>query len=290
MEKVSVIMPCYNHAGFIGESIESILNQSYGDLELIIVDDRSIDDSVEIIKEYERADKRVVFRQNSENLGVSNTRNNAINTSSGEYIAFCDADDVWEKDKLETQIRILSKNPSYGAMHSDSIVIDEKGRPTGKRFSTLNHKGSKVSGYLFYALCLRNFINTQTVILKRDCLNGKTPFKEDFKYFEDWICWINIAKDHNFLYVDEPLAKYRVHEKSTRRDREGYIEHRIRVYDYILNRYPDIPLKIRSKIFYQIGINYSKLGERFKARDFFYKGFNAHRSNFRSLFRYLFTR
>ena len=288
MSEVSVIMPCYNHGKFLSEAIESILGQSYEDLELIIVEDCSKDNSAEIIRKYEQIDKRIVAVYHKNNEGVSRSRNDAIARVSGNYIAFCDADDIWEKDKLSIQIDCFSKYPEYGVIHSDSIIIDESSRPTGEHFSSLYQKGMKLSGNLFEELCTRNFINTPTVIMRRKCINDAGLFEESFKYNEDWIYWVRTAQKNLFFYIPESLVRYRIHSRSTMLDGMGFTDQIIKASNFILNMFPDMPNKAKSRLFYAIGMEYRYITEKRQAREFFIRSIKADPLNLRTYFRLMF--
>jgi glycosyltransferase involved in cell wall biosynthesis len=283
--EVSVIMPCYNHSRYLPESIESILGQSYGDLELIIADDCSSDNSVDVIESFKRRDKRIIGIYNKENKGASGSRNSAMTASKGNYVAFCDADDVWEKEKLRIQMNCMLNNRGYAAIHSDSTIIDGQGNPTGERFSSL-HQSKKRSGSLFHELCIANFINIQTVLLRRQCVNDVGLFEEDIKYVEDWIYWVKVANRFNFFYIDEPLGRYRVHEGSTNKNIEGCTKNLIKGYNRILSNFPDIPKKIRARIYYELGINHAALGEKVEARKYFLGSFKKDKLNLKSFLRY----
>src|ERR1700747_2112095 len=113
MPLFSVIIPCFNHASFVGEAIEAVLAQSIGDLELIVVDDCSRDNSSEVIEKYVKSDSRVCAIYHETNQGISPTRDDAIRVAQGEYLAFCDADDVWMPTKLAHQLELLQKHPEH---------------------------------------------------------------------------------------------------------------------------------------------------------------------------------
>ncbi len=283
--QVSVIMPCYNHARYLSEAIDSILGQSYDDLELIITDDCSSDKSVDIIDSYKRIDRRVISICNKINKGASKSRNSAITISKGNYVAFCDADDIWEKDKLKIQLDYILNKSGYDVIHSDSTIINGQGIPTGERFSSLNKKG-KMTGNLFYELCLSNFINIQTVLLRRECINNVGLFEEDIKYVEDWVYWVKVARNYRFFYIDEPLGRYRIHEGSTNKNIEGCTINRIKGYNRILSRFPDLPMNIKSRIYYELGINHNALREKVEARKFFLESFKLDKSNLKSFLRF----
>jgi glycosyltransferase involved in cell wall biosynthesis len=285
MPNVSVIMPCYNHARYVKEAVEGILAQTFGDLELIITDDCSKDNSPGIIHEYEKKDPRVIGIYHRKNEGEGKSRNDAMAKSSGKFIAFCDSDDIWENEKLETQLPFFKKFENIDAIHSDSIIIDENSTATGKRFSSLFQKGMRLTGDLFNQLCLRNVINVPTVILRRKCLSDAGWFEEDFRYLADWIYWIRVARKNTFFYIDEPLARYRVHSQSTSRDSTGFMRCRIKGLNLILNSFPEIPDEIKSTMFYSMGNQFLYLGEKDKARSCYKRSLMHHRFNLRSLSR-----
>lgn len=277
-------MPCYNHSRYLNESIEGVLWQSYDSIELIIVDDFSNDNSIEIIETYKKKDNRIKSIYHNINLGVSKSRNDAISVSKGKYIAFCDADDIWGKNKAEIQIECLENNSEYDVIFCDSIIINDDGVLTGKKFSDIFNE-RKNYGDIFNSLCLNNFINTPTVLYRRSCLKSNLYFNEDFKYLEDWIYWIELAREHRFYYIDLPMVKYRVHNQSTNKDEVGYYIHRVKCYKYIVEQYPDLKSNILSEIYYNIGINYLDLEEKQKAKDYLLKSFRGNIFNVKNLLR-----
>ena len=127
---VSIIMPSYNTGRFISETIESVLAQSYSDWELIIVDDCSNDNTDDVVSQY-LTDKRIRYIKNETNSGAAVSRNRALREAKGKWIAFLDSDDLWEPDKLETQIVFMEKN-DYHFSYTNYIEIDEESSPNGK--------------------------------------------------------------------------------------------------------------------------------------------------------------
>ena len=147
---ISVIMPVYNAGNFLIEAIESILDQTYQNLEFIIIDDGSTDNSWEIIKNYSEKDKRIRAFKNSKNLGVSTTANFAINKARGQFIARMDADDISFFDRLEKQVRFLAKNPDIIAVGGQCVVIDEKNKVIGDKIFPINPK--KLREMIFWSI------------------------------------------------------------------------------------------------------------------------------------------
>jgi glycosyltransferase involved in cell wall biosynthesis len=288
MPRCSIIMPCFNHASFIGESIEAVLSQKFSDLELIVIDDCSRDNSREIIEKYARSDSRVRAICHESNHGVSRSRNDGLRIAKGEYIAFCDADDVWMPTKLVRQLELLENQRAYDAAYCDAEIIDGYGIETGERFSDKFPVPGKRSGRLFYSLCTRNFVNTQTVVLRRNCVEDVGYFDENINFGEDWWFWLRISDRHLFVYTDEVLAKYRVHERSTAViERRGYKSDRIKVFHRILRAFPEIPVKLKAEIYYHIGVALTDLGKRTYARRCFIRSMEFQRSNLRAFCRLL---
>jgi glycosyltransferase involved in cell wall biosynthesis len=284
MPQVSVIMPCFNHALFVGESIEAVLAQSAREFELIVVDDCSRDSSREVIERYVRSDGRVRAIYHETNLGASRSRNDGIRVAQGAYIAFCDADDVWMPQKLARQIELLEKNPTHDVAYCDALIINETGEETGERFSDEFPVPGNGTGRLFDKLCTRNFVNMQTVVLRRTCIVDVGNFDEHIKWVEDWWFWLRVSYQHSFIYANEALAKYRVHQRSTGRvQRKGYKANRVKVFHRTLRQYPGIPSKLKSEIYYHLGVALTGLGRVKYARRCFIRAIEVQRSNARAL-------
>jgi len=196
---VSIITPSYNSEKYISETIASVLAQTYKNWEMIIVDDVSTDDSLQIIEQYVQKDSRIKLIRSKGNVGPSGARNRAIKEANGNYIAFLDSDDVWFPEKLEKQINFLTEN---------SLVV------TYSAYETMD----KNSKYI-------NTRNIQTTITYNDMLKsnqiGNLTGIYDIDYFgkvymkeyghEDYILWLEILKQiKSTRGITEPLAKYRI--------------------------------------------------------------------------------
>lgn len=201
--KVSIIMPAYNVENVIEETIQSVLQQTYKDWELIVVDDCSKDSTYSILKSYE-SEKVRVFR-NSTNLGVIRTRNFALNQTTGEYIAFLDSDDVWMPEKLEIQINYMIDNDCSFSC-TDYYKMDSNSELIGKVYSSKKN-------ITYNDLLKTNYIGCLTAVYNTSRL-GKFFFK-DFTYNEDYIYWLDILSNTDVcLRINEYLAKYRVYKGS----------------------------------------------------------------------------
>ena len=210
----SVIMPSYNHERYVGEAIQSVLNQSYGDLELIVIDDCSSDDSVAVIKEFAAKDSRVraFFHQN--NQGISRTMNEAIGKARGKYVALFASDDLWVKDKLQIQKNILDRDENL-IVWSDGIIIDESGRATGETFLQMHDAVSKKrSGYLFHELIRNNYICGCSLVVKRKNMAG-IKYDTRLKYLNDYKVMVDLSYSYRFHFVATPLVYYRIHKDNT---------------------------------------------------------------------------
>lgn len=269
---VSIIIPSYNHEKYISESIESVLNQSFANLELIIIDDASKDKSKEIIKVYEGRDSRIRALFHDENKGIAETLNEAIKEAKGKFIAFIASDDVWVKDKLKKQFEVLKKNEDL-VVWSEGAVVNAQGMPNGITFTQMHVASEKKkSGNIFKELLKGNYICGQSVILKRENL-GDIRFDEKLKYLNDYKFMVDLASRYDFYFIDEILVMYRIHGKnSILSDKVEWQKDRIIITDYFLKKFSDeMSNKIKWRLFLNISGGYSAVGENVKARRYVYQ-------------------
>jgi len=250
-------MPSFNYAKYLPQSIESVLSQTHADLELIITDDCSTDSSREIAESWSRRDNRVVPVFHRVNGGLAVARNSGLAVAAGDFVALCDADDIWLPHKLEIQLQRFENKQQVGLVHSDSIIIDSDSKPTGRRFSQLIHKkNQRTSGQLFEELCERNFLCVPTVVFRREALDFAGGFDSSLRSLEDWVCFTKISRKFDFDYVEEPLAQYRIHSASLSRNPEGMARNRILALQLMLRTFPDIHPRLKSRMLYTLGCNY----------------------------------
>lgn len=274
-------MPCFNHGRYVVESAEAILNQSFANIELIIVDDCSSDDSWEQIQRLAHRDARVKPIRHPHNQGASKSRNDGLRAAVGEFVGFCDADDVWEANKLERQLDMLGSNPECDLVYCDSIIIDEHGKPNGIYFSQMFPPPSPASGLLFGELVRRNFINMQSVLMRRDCMIQVGYFDEKIKWVEDWWYWVRVSHRHRFHYSTEVLARYRIHSASTNKvQKRGYNINRFKVYRLIQKHFPDQSRAARAEQIFHVGVELCNLGKCVSGRA---QLWHAIRVSFRSI-------
>ncbi len=204
---VSVIMPSWNTGRFIAESIQSVINQTYTNWELIIVDDSSTDNTDEIIAGFK--DKRIKYLKNKKNSGAAITRNRAIREAKGEWIAFLDSDDLWTPEKLEKQLDFMNSN-GYAFSYHDYEKIDEESKPlniyvTGPDIVTK----SKMYDY-GYPGCL-TFMYSAKIF-------GLIQIK-DIKKNNDYAILLKLCKKADCYLLKENLAQYRIRKKSISHDK-----------------------------------------------------------------------
>ena len=202
---VSIITPNYNGAKHIKYSIESVVKQTYTNWELIIVDDKSTDESVMIINQYAEKDPRIKLYINDTNCGVLKTRNIAIKEACGEIIAFLDSDDIWYENKLEEQINVYTKFPDATVVFCNYEYIAYDGKPLNKII--------KSPALINYRMLLKTcYIGCLTMTYNVTVLGKRYFFHEGH---EDYALWLSILKEgYTAINVKKCLAKYRISDKS----------------------------------------------------------------------------
>jgi len=254
MVLVSVLIPSYNHEKFISETIESVLNQNFRDLELIIIDDYSSDKSPEIIKKYKEIDDRIKVFFHNENKGISKTENELINLARGKYIAFLNSDDIWREDKLEKQLKVLEENENL-IIWTEGEIIDKNSKPIGKKFTQkYNSLRKKMSGNIFEELLHDNIIFFASLMFKRENL-GSLRFNEKFNVINDYQLEVALAKNYDYFFISEPLAMYRLHDYNTiySENRAPIEKEYILISKLFLEKYSeDIPNRIKLHLYKRI--------------------------------------
>lgn len=196
-ELVSIIMPSYNTGKFIQETIDSVINQTYDNWELIIVDDCSSDNTDEIVKSIK--DDRIFYLKNKKNSGAAVSRNKALKMAKGKWIAFLDSDDLWKKDKLEKQIKFM-KNNNYHFSYTNYIEIDEESKPNGKRITGPKRITKKGMANYCWPGCLTVMYDAEKIGLIQI---------ENIKKNNDYAMWLKISKKVDCYLLNEELAMYR---------------------------------------------------------------------------------
>jgi glycosyltransferase involved in cell wall biosynthesis len=208
MPKISVIIPTYNSANYLPEAIESVLAQTYKNFEIVVIDDGSTDNTKEVVVPYL---DQIVFLE-TENGGPAKARNHGIRKSSGEYVAFLDADDIWCPDKLERQLAYFSKNPHYHLVFSDAYETGVNNLQKDKLFFSILGRVKPMAGFVFSELLGGNFIYIPSVIVKRDCFEKVGLFDENCELWQGYDLWLRITFKYQIGFVNAPLFFRRRHE------------------------------------------------------------------------------
>lgn len=208
-ERISVVMPVYNSAYFLKESVESVLKQTYKDFEFIIIDDQSNDDSLGVIKEYAAKDERIRIIENKKNLGVTKSLNKGIKASKGRIIVRMDADDICSKNRFSEQLKKMQEG--FDVVGSNIEIINDKGEKIGAR---------TYSEDIHSVIVFESPLAHPSVMVRKELFDNFGLYDERFTSGQDydrWLCfWSNKAR---FGLVQKNLLKYRVHKQSVKERR-----------------------------------------------------------------------
>jgi glycosyltransferase involved in cell wall biosynthesis len=207
--KVSVILPTWNRAPLLGTAIESVIEQSYQDLELIVVDDGSGDDTERVVRRYQDSDARVRYLR-QEHRGISAAMNAGIRAAAGQLIARIDSDDRWLPDLLETEVSVLEARPAIGLVYSRGQWMDQDLNPLATTVGQPPHFPDDTLGSMLWGDATCNI----TVVARRECFDRAGFFDESLATSEDWDMWLRTAFHYDFVFVDRVLAHVRRHEGS----------------------------------------------------------------------------
>lgn len=201
MEKVSVIIPTYNREGTILRAVESVLNQTYQNLEVLVVDDGSTDRTVELVAAIE--DDRVKCIVLELNSGAANARNVGVEYATGEWIAFQDSDDSWQREKLVKQMEYVRRFPKYDLLYGECKVHLDDGRTA---IAPLQPWPQIMEGDMLKTLLLRNVISMPTILVKREAFLQSGGFDVSYKALEDWEFLIRFSRQHKIGFVSDTLV------------------------------------------------------------------------------------
>jgi teichuronic acid biosynthesis glycosyltransferase TuaG len=234
---VSVIIPTYNVETYIEETIDSVINQTYKNWELIIVDDHSKDTTVELIKNKQKIDNRIVLFECTENFGgPAKPRNIGLGLAKGEFISFLDGDDLWLPSKLEIQIAFLNKELNYNAVSSNSESF-----PSGHKQSLplINDK------VLSFNLLLKvNWIITSSIVIRKSITDIIGLFDENKNLIavEDYDYWLRLLSefDNSVFILEKVLVKYRIHDANISKDEDDTNSKTIKKLEVLYKKFESI--------------------------------------------------
>ena len=256
---VSVVIPTYNSGHFIREAVDSVLAQTYRNVELIVVDDGSTDNTAEALGAY--GDRLRVIRQ--ENAGPSAARNRGIREAAGDLIAFLDADDLWHPQKLEVQLRVCLENPDAGMISCLTL-------PYAHAAALKQEVPAKfeVSEVRLFDLLLGRPIQTPAALIRKKILAAVGGFDEGLRMAEDWHLWLRVAQHTRILLLGVPMVLIREHAGNVSRDADRMRADGLRVLRMIFRdpNFGAIPGSVRrrarSKLYLESGAMHVMNGKR----------------------------
>src|SRR5262249_37100539 len=201
---VSVVIATYNCAAYLGQAIDSVLAQTYRNVEVLVVDDGSTDDTAAVLARY-MSDPRVhVHRQT--NAGQTSAKNRGIAAARGEFVGFCDADDAWLPDKLAVQIPAFARSERIAVVYSRATTITPDGKPIQAGPRPVPYVSGRITADLFKS----NVVPFGTAVVRRSCLIEMGAFDERYRMGIDWELWLRLSTRYEFLFVDEITYLYRI--------------------------------------------------------------------------------
>ncbi|MGL5805174.1 MAG: glycosyltransferase family 2 protein [Xenococcaceae cyanobacterium] len=213
MPKVSIVLPAYNAMAYLPKAYQSALGQTFTDYEILIINDGSSDNIEEWVAK--TTDPRVKYIP-QKNQGAAGARNTGIYHAKGDYVAFLDADDLWESTKLEKQVRCLDENPEVGLVDTWITLIDREGNSKGWVHA------SSAEGQIWSEIIQEpTIICGSSPMIRRECFEKVGVFDPNLRYAGDWDLWIRIASRYCFAVVKEPLVRYRLHPQNTSKNCRG---------------------------------------------------------------------
>jgi glycosyltransferase involved in cell wall biosynthesis len=213
--KLSVVIPTYNHGQYLKRAIDSVLNQTYKDLEIIVVNDGSTDNTKDIVHSYGDQIK-YIYQQNQ---GLASARNTGINASRGEFLAFLDADDWFAEDNLQIKMSFMESHQNAVWVYSNWQYLDEEGNHLTRGSEKFRYADKKLNGHIFQELVHnRNFISPCTVVVKKAVLEDVNYFDPNVVCQEDLDLWLRISLKYPAHYIDKVLVYVTVHPKSLSTD------------------------------------------------------------------------
>ncbi len=264
MPKVSIIIPTYNSEKFLNRTIRSVVNQTYKDWELIIVDDYSTDNTRQIIKKWEKKNKRIrsVFLEKNSG-GPARPKNKGFEISQGEFIAYLDHDDEWLPEKLSEQMDLFIKSSkkNLGLVACGAYLVNNAGKCFGVHAPPKNET-------IFPKILFRNPIQSNSsAILKREAVEFVGQRDEVMKYSEDWDMWIRIAQaGYEIDFVYKPLFRYYFHETSATMALGIIVK--VKDAEYVFQKHQDLYVKydFLDVGFFRLGVMFFRGGDAKKSR------------------------
>jgi glycosyltransferase involved in cell wall biosynthesis len=234
---ISVILPTYNSALFLSPAVDSVLNQTFQDFELIVVDDGSTDETENILKAYKNSVRYI----KKDHAGASAARNKGIAEARGEFIAFQDADDLWLPDKLQLQLDYFKAHPQVGVVFTGSHRFDAQGVVD----SNIRKGVTIPTGMIFNEILTSHFIAMPSVMVRKSCLDEVGLFEEALIGNEDFNLYLRLARKFPFGFVNKVLVHIRLHANNLSDNLEQMCEDEIKNLEKIARMFPDAAIPKR---------------------------------------------
>ena len=288
---VSVVIPTYNRTHFLKETLNSIVGQTYSNIEIIVVDDGTPDDENEkLCSEY----SNLTYIKIDNSGGPASPRNIGISNSKGKYIAFVDDDDLWLPEKIEIQVNILENNEDFDLVHCSCYVIDENGIKTGE---IIGKPGNPIDkhGDVLVRMIGNWTIMMPTPLIRKNLVSKVGVFNENIPpALEDVEYWSRCAFHTKFYYIDEPLANYRKHSNNISTSKKKYINLPLYLYEVINQNKNSISIQVYKKLRLNLCLMQSKmiktnfrqtLRNMFKINPFWFVNFRVQKTIIKKLTR-----
>jgi glycosyltransferase involved in cell wall biosynthesis len=284
---VSAVIPCYNGRTYVGDAIRSVLGQTRGDLEVIVVDDGSSDDSLDVVRSID--DSRVRLVEHTVNRGIAAARNTGVREARGDYIAFLDQDDTWHPRKLEKQVGILDRDTAgqIGLVFTAREIVRDNRRyriARDLRFPKPIENASRRD--VLAALLESNFVWLISALVRKRCFEEIGLFSESIRSgVDDLDFCVRLVMKYRLAYVDEVLVMRREHGENYS-DPTRMLSDNLDVIDRIVRFDPmldGLARRRRSELYFRCGRWWQNRGEREKAREAFHESLEAYRGKFKAI-------
>lgn len=229
---VSVIIPTFNRERFLREAIESVLNQSYRNVEILVVDDGSTDNTSAVLASYSQDSRLRHFYQ--KNQGQAVAKNHGLAESKGEFVCFLDSDNRWLQGKLEKSLAVFAARPDVDIVYGDIVTIDEFGSEVSRK--NMARYSGKIAAHLFKDNC----VSINTSMTRRRCFDVLGGFETTRRRADDYEFWLRMSTQFNFYYLPEYLSEYRVMDDQISSDKSGRFRSNEELLRNFIERFPHV--------------------------------------------------
>ncbi|MBF0216000.1 MAG: glycosyltransferase [Candidatus Omnitrophica bacterium] len=265
MKKVTIVITTYNRANLVTEAVESVIAQTYGDIEIIVVDDGSTDNTEGALGKY--LSQGTIKYVKKKNEGACVARNIGIKMAGGEFVGVLDSDDLYMPEKVARTVKYFGKYPDTGFVYSSAYIVSEDKKIIRKHNKYQSYMPEKTAHELLFG----NFICNSSVIVRKQCFDDVGYYDENIFLPADWDLWIRLAEKFTAGYVEEPLIMYRKYGGTVLKDLEKARGEDLYVLDKTFKRNPEIrePDRKRmiSRVFFNNAVNYLFLDQDEAARN-----------------------